>query len=110
MSGLAYKAIQYGPVPQQWDTVYGSIDDVYSEIIAFPTGGYSGVKLCSELQPDMSEFTKEDIDILEAVYKKFRNISSNDISEISHKENAWIDYNGSGKFIYYSEAFSLRAL
>ena len=110
MSGLAYKAIQYGPVPQQWDTVYGSIDDVYSEIIAFPTGGYSGVKLCSELQPDMSEFTKEDIDILEAVYKKFRNISSNDISEISHKENAWIDYNGSGKFIDYSEAFSLRAL
>ena len=58
----------------------------------------------------MSVFTKEDIDILEAVYKKFGNISSNDISEISHEENAWIDYNGSGKFIDYSEAFSLRAL
>lgn len=109
MSGLAYKAIQYGPVPQQWDIVYGSIDDIHSEIIAFPTVGYSGVKLCSDLQPDMSEFTKEDIEILETVYTKFRNNSANDISEISHKENAWIDYNGTGKFIDYTEAFSLKA-
>jgi len=108
MSGLAYKAIQYGPVPQQWDTVYGVIDDVYPEIVAFPSG-YSGVKLCSELQPDLSWFTKDEIEILETVFKKFKDITSNDISEISHKENAWIDYNGTGKFIDYSEAFSLRA-
>ena len=28
MSGLAYKAIQYGPVPVRWDRVYSLVDGV----------------------------------------------------------------------------------
>lgn len=109
MSGLSYKAIQYGPVPQQWDIVYGAVDGVYSEIVAFPSG-YSGIKLCSEIQPDMSGFTEEELEILDSVLKRFKNATSNDISEVSHMEDAWIKYNGTNKLIDYSEAFSLRAL
>lgn len=109
MSGLAYRAIQYGPVPSQWDIVYGSIDDVYSEIVAFPSGN-SGVKLCSEIEPDLSNFTPEEVEILEIVFKRFKTISANDISEESHKEDAWIDYNGTKDFINYNKAFSLKAL
>ena len=109
MTGLAYKAIQYGPVPQRWDLVYGLIDEVSSEIIAF-SSGYTGVKLCSELQPNMTEFTKEEIGILNAVFEKFKNTPANVISEMSHEENAWKEYNGTGKSIDYTEAFSLKAL
>lgn len=109
MTGLAYKAIQYGPVPQRWDMVYGLIDEVSSEIIAF-SSGYTGVKLCSELQPNMTEFTEEEIGILNAVFEKFKNTPANVISEMSHEENAWKEYNGTGKSIDYTEAFSLKAL
>ena len=109
MSGLTYQAIQYGPVPRQWDNVYAAISDVYSEIEAFPSG-CSGVKLCSEIQPDLSSFKKEELDILNAVYQKFRNATANDISEMSHKEDAWIKYVNTKKSIDYSEAFSLKAL
>lgn len=109
MTGLAYKAIQYGPVPLQWNVVYGSIEDLDTDIIAFPSG-YTGVKLCSELSPDMDAFTDMDIDILSRVFNRFRDMTSNDISEISHNEQAWIDYNGTGRLIDYSEAFYLRAL
>ena len=28
MTGLAYKAIQYGPVPFNWNVLYGSMEDV----------------------------------------------------------------------------------
>ena len=28
MTGLSYKAIQYGPVPEKWNVVYGSIEDI----------------------------------------------------------------------------------
>lgn len=109
MSGLAYRAIQYGPVPSQWDIVYGSMDDIYSEIVPFPQGN-SGTKLCSEMHPDLSNFSEGEIEILEAVLKKFKATSANDISEESHKEDAWIAYNGTKDFINYNKAFSLKAL
>lgn len=109
MSGLTYQAIQYGPVPHQWDNVYAAISDVYSEIVAFQSG-YSGIKLCSEIQPDLGIFKKDELDILNAVYQKFKNTTANDISEISHEEDAWIKYVNTKKSIDYSEAFSLKAL
>lgn len=109
MSGLTYQAIQYGPVPRQWDQIYAAISDVHSEIEAFPSG-YSGIKLCSEIPPDLGSFKKEELDILNTVYQKFRNTTANDISEISHSEDAWIKYVDTNKSIDYSEAFSLKAL
>ena len=109
MSGLAYKAIQYGPVPSQWNLVYESIDDVNTEVIAF-TSGNSGTKLCSEMHPDLSNFAPEEIVILETVLNKFKNASANDVSKTSHKEKAWIEYDGTKDFINYATAFSLRAL
>lgn len=109
MSGLAYRAIQYGPVPSQWDVVYGSMDDIYSEIVPFPQGN-SGTKLCSEMQPDLTSFTQEEVEIMDMVFKRFKNATANDISDISHQEAAWIDYNETKDFINYNKAFSLKAL
>jgi uncharacterized phage-associated protein len=109
MSGLAYRAIQYGPVPSQWNLVYGSIDDINSEIVAFSSGN-SGEKLCSEIQPDMSALSQEEIEILDAVLQRFKTATSNDISAASHEENAWKDYVDTKDLINYSEAFSLKAL
>jgi len=107
MSGLAYKAIQYGPVPVKWDTVYGLIDDVHSEIIEFPSG-YSGIKLCSTLKPDLDKFSKDELIVLDAVYDKFKDAKANEISIISHEENAWKNFIGTNELIDFSEAFTLR--
>lgn len=109
ITGLSYKAIQYGPVPEHWNVVYGSIDDVFSEIVAFPSGN-SGERLCSHSQPDMSVFSEEEVQILDIVFNKFKAASANDISVISHKENAWIKFKDTGCPIDYTEAFSLKAL
>lgn len=109
ISGLTYRAIQYGPVPLNWANLYGSLDDVCSDIVAFPEG-YSGVKLCSDLEPDMSVFSQEEIKVMEKVCNQFKNITSNDISKLSHNEDAWIKYIGKSLAIDYTEAFSLKAL
>ncbi len=109
MSGLAYRAIQYGPVPSQWGVVYGLMDDIDHEIVPFPSGD-SGEKLYSEIQPDMSALSQEEIDILDVILQRFRTTTSNDISEISHEEDAWKDYVDTKDFISYSKAFSLKAL
>lgn len=109
MSGLSYMAIQYGPVPCRWNQVYGAVDEIYPEIEAFPSG-YSGVRLCSDARADMSLFSENELEVLETVCRRFCDASANEISEISHRENAWIHYVNTQKTIDYSEAFSLQAL
>ena len=71
MSGLAYKAIQYGPVPVRWDRVYSLVDGVDQDIVEFESG-YSGVKLDSLLMPDMNVFSPEELSVLESVYENFK--------------------------------------
>lgn len=109
MSGLAYKAIQYGPVPDRYSVVYGSIDDVYTEIVGFSSGN-SGEKLCSFIQADIDSLSPKDIEILNNIVVRFKNCSSNEISTISHDEDAWIRYNGKKEYINFNEAFTLKAL
>lgn len=109
ISGLAYKAIHFGPVPVRWDRVYSLIDDVYPEIVEFSSGN-CGTKLCSDLSADMSCFTEEERTILDIVLSKFKNTSASEISELSHNENAWENYYNTNQMINYNEAFTLKAL
>ena len=108
MSGLAYKAIQFGPVPVRWDRVYSLMDDIYPEIVEF-TSGNCGTKLCSTLSPDYNCFTSEELSILNSVLDKFINTSASEISELSHKEDAWKKYYDTNQMIDYKEAFTLQA-
>jgi uncharacterized phage-associated protein len=109
MSGLAYKAIQYGPVPVRWDRVYSLIDDIDNEIVEFESGN-SGTKLCSQLSTDLSAFSTNEMAVLEAVYERFKDTTATEISEISHEEDAWKDYFETKEMIDFNKAFSLRAL
>jgi len=109
MSGLAYKAIQFGPVPLKWDRVYSLIDDVDNKIYEFPSG-ISGTKLCSDLSPDLNTFSSDEISILENVLDHFKDATATDISKTSHREDAWKDYINTDKTIDFDEAFSLKTL
>ncbi len=40
---------------------------------------------------DKELFTENELQILETVTERFKNTSTNEIIEISHKEKAWID-------------------
>lgn len=109
MTGLAYKAIQHGPVPVRWDRIYSFYDEIRQEIVVFPDGR-EGTVLKSNLSPDLSDFSEEEKKILEAVYLRFKNESSSQISETSHHEEAWKQYVDSGQLISFEKAFGLKAL
>lgn len=109
MSGLAYKAIQRGPVPIRWDRVYSFYDDIQQEIVHFDFGA-EGTKLVSSLSPDLAEFTEEELNILESVYQRFKSDNSTKISDVSHNEEAWQKYVDSGQMINFDMAFSLKAI
>ena len=108
MSGLSYKAIQYGPVPVEYNRVY-SISDIQQRIISYESGKY-GQKLESEMSPDMSAFTDEELVTLENVVNRFIGTNAGEISDISHEEDAWRKYVDTGMLISFNEAFTLKAL
>lgn len=109
MTGLAYMAISYGPVPVRWDRIYSFYDEIRQEIVQFPSGK-EGTKLVSDLSADMSCFSGAELATLDYVIQRFKGESSETISEISHQEDAWQQYVNSGDLIDYNMAFSLRAI
>lgn len=109
MTGLSYKAIAHGPVPLRWDRIYSFYDEINQEIVQFPDGK-AGTKLVSKLSPDMGGFAKDELEILEYVYQRFKNKTPKQISETSHQEEAWLRNLNSDQLINYEMAFTLKAI
>lgn len=109
ITGLTFKAIQYGPVPINWDKVYSLVDDIEQIEVDFGNG-YVGNKLVSEVECDLSIFTKEQLTILEKVYETFKNDNSASISGKSHLEPAWIENVDPDSMIDFLYAFTLRSV
>ena len=109
MTGLAYKAIQRGPVPIRWDRIYSFYEDIQQEIVHFESG-VEGTRLISPLSPDLSEFSEEELNILETIYQRFKSENATKISDISHNEEAWQKYVDNGQMISFDMAFTLKAI
>ena len=109
MTGLAYKAIDFGPVPVRWDRIYSFYDDISQEIVQFPNGK-AGTRLISDLPADLSVFTENELQMLNYVYERFKNENSSQISVISHQEEAWKRFVNGDALIDYNMAFWLKAI
>ena len=81
----------------------------YQEIIHFDSG-VEGTRLASTQSPDLSEFTEEELNILETIYQCFKCENSTKISDISHNESAWQKYVDSGQMISFDMAFTSKAI
>ena len=108
ISGLAYNAIEFGPVPQRWDRVYSAFDEVVPESILIRD--QESVALTSECDADMEFFSETEMNVIDTVCSKLKDVSAHDISELSHKEPAWQKYLHKKETIPYVEAFSLVAV
>lgn len=103
ITGLSYIAIQYGPVPCQWQKIYSLIEDIYQS----QTEDNKGSIITSNISCDKSSLTAEELTILERVYNTFKTDNSNSISKKSHNEPAWIDNQATHSLIDFKYAFSL---
>ena len=108
ISGLAYNAIDFGPVPQRWDRVYSAFD----EIVPQPklVRDQESTALTASVGPDMACFTEQERAIIDTVCAKMKDLSAHDISELSHNEPAWRWHLHQTETIPYDEAFSLGAI
>lgn len=108
ISGLSYRAIAYGPVPERWDRIYSQFNDVVME--PRNLGDFEGVVLVPKADPDMSMFSEREISVLNDVCERFWGSSSREMSELSHEELAWIDSYKDQRRISFDYAFDLKAI
>jgi putative zinc finger/helix-turn-helix YgiT family protein len=111
MSGMRYVALQMGPVPDKYDTIYEHLArKVAFDIIAdlFPDGGV-GEKFKPNLNHEFNPalFTSDELSVLEEVAKKFKNTSTKEIIDISHKEKGWIMNKAKNGMIDYKFGFDI---
>ncbi len=106
ITGIKYKALLYGPVPENWGALYSSLSGVEMEEFVYPSG-QSGIKLEATSEVN-NAFSESERSIIEMVCAQFAKMSAGEISQISHLEKGWIVNKDTRSAISYQNAFNLN--
>ncbi len=108
ISGLQYRALNFGPVPDHYDTIYDNVPnlekrlikahDMVSTIFSFSSGN------------SFSELSKTEKESIDYVIEKLKPLSVSNIIEASHLENCWKNHSPEHGYISYDEAFNLKLI
>ncbi|MCH5218084.1 MAG: DUF4065 domain-containing protein [Muribaculaceae bacterium] len=106
ITGITYKALQFGPVPEHWGTLYSSLPGIDMEEFVYPSG-QSGIKL-EAIENTDNVLNESELRTIEKVCTLFSNMSAGEISQTSHLEKGWIENKDNSSAISYQDAFALN--
>lgn len=114
ISGVRYKAINMGPVPNNFQSIFEYLsnkNEIEILTIEFP-GGHIGeqFKARKNREFNMDLFTEIELKTLEKVSSVFKETSTSDIIKLSHLEEAWKSNEKEKKVISYEYAFELNQI
>ena len=108
ISGLKYAHLPYGPVPENFDMLFGKMTaDHIAHIEVFYDNGYEKHQVIPEFDIPDGVLSEEEMDVLERIYVKFKDFGSVDISNYSHKEKGYSSTK-QGEIISYSYAKDIQ--
>lgn len=108
ITGLSYRAIAHGPVPERWERVYSEFDEIGQE--SREARDFEGQVLVANAKADTSALDSEELQIIDYVCNKLKGYSTRELSEIAHREKAWKNHQTDQEIIPFSDAFSLESL
>jgi uncharacterized phage-associated protein len=112
ISGLCYKAIQHGPVPENYGGIYNYVVNtglVSVEEMAF--GEYVGERFIAiEYSEDPKDFSETELIMMKKVAEKFKGLSTKQIVDISHQEPAWKNNVDEHNRISFEYGFHLKSI
>ena len=112
ISGMQYRAITMGPVPNNFNGIFEylqTIGIVDIDTVYFPNGAIGEQFLSKEDQKFKPElFSDNELEILTSTANRFKDMSTNDIIEYSHKEDAWLLNHEERNIIDYKYSFELN--
>ena len=106
ITGITYKALPFGPVPEYWGTLYNSLPGIDMEEFVYPSG-QSGIKLEANENTDII-LNESELSTIEKVCTLFSNMNAGEISQTSHLEKGWIENKDNRSAISYQDAFALN--
>jgi putative zinc finger/helix-turn-helix YgiT family protein len=113
ITGITYRAIQYGPVPTYYSNIYGYLADgciIDSEWIK-DLDGSAKETFVSKIAFDESLFSESELSTIDQVVNKFKDTSTWDLVDIVHNERAWIELHANKSTINYQDyAFDIKAI
>lgn len=114
ISGVRYKAIDMGPVPNNFQSIFEYLAnkneiDIYTT--EFPNG-YTGEQFKARkdrlFKADL--FSENELEVLEKIATVFKTTSTNDMIKLSHLEEAWKKNEKGKSVISYEYAFELSQI
>ena len=104
ISGLRYAHLPYGPAPENFDILLGTMAaDYIAHIEVFYDNGYEKHQVVPEKEMPKNILSKEELDVLNRIYTKFEKFGSAEISNYSHKEKGYVETK-KGEIISYAYA------
>ena len=108
ISGLKYAHLPYGPVPDNFDMIFGKMAaDHNAHIEVFYDGAYENHQVVPECDVPEGVLSDEEIEVLTRVYEKFKNFGSAEISNYSHRETGY-KATKKGQIISYAYAMDIN--
>lgn len=106
ITGITYRALPFGPVPEQWGALYSSLSCINMAEFVYPSG-QSGIKL-EAIECTNNVLNEPELDTVKRVCSIFSDMSAGDISQTSHLEKGWIENKDNNSAISYQNAFALN--
>ena len=108
ISGLQYRALNFGPVPDHYATIYDNVPGLEKRLIK-AHDMVSTLLACHNIGDcdSLSDSEKESIDY---VVEKLRSFTVSQIIKSSHEETGWLACSTAHAHIAYDEAFDLKLL
>lgn len=111
ITGISYKAIQYGNVPDNFDLIFNKLERdniIDREYLQFKNGN-EGEKFRSNKYQE-EKLTVQEREVLNYVYQVFKNKKPQEIVNICHEEDSWLENEGEKNIIDYKYSFQIKAL
>jgi DNA-binding transcriptional regulator YiaG/uncharacterized phage-associated protein len=114
ISGVRYHAINNGPVPDKYESIFEYLankNEFEKHFIEFPNGS-SGEQFRPRAGRPFNAglFTDDEMNTLKKVGSAFEKTSATEIVELSHMENAWKENEKGKRAIRYDYAFELTQI
>ena len=113
ITGLRYAAIDFGPVPDHYGALYEMMFDSGIILISGSMTDYGFTErflLPEGKETNTSVFTEQEMETLQKVFEELNGKSTVEIVDLSHKEDAWVQYQSTKSIIPYFMAFYLKAI
>lgn len=110
ITGLSYRAIDFGPAPTFYDNIftYFQNENVIQSNWIKDCNGTAKETFLTEAEFDEELFTAEEQGVINTIIEKFKETSSWDLVDLSHKEQGWKKLHREKGIIDYQEfAFDL---